>query len=35
MWISLFIIIMAFIGFIIVVKELNNPIDVDCKSELF
>ena len=34
MWISLFI-IMAFIGFIIVVKELNNPIDVDCESELF
>lgn len=34
MWISLFI-IMSFIGFIIVVKELNNPIDVDCKSELF
>ena len=33
MWISLFI--MSFIGFIIVVKELNNPIDVDCKSELF
>ena len=34
MLISLFI-IMAFIVFIIVVKELKNPIDVDCKSELF
>ena len=33
MWISLFI--MSFIGFVIVVKELNNPFDVDCKSELF
>ena len=34
MWISLFI-IMAFIGFIIVVKELKNPFDVDGESELF
>lgn len=33
MWISLFI--MSFIGFVIVVKELKNPFDVDCKSELF
>lgn len=34
MLISLFI-IMSFIGFIVVLKELNNPVDVDCKSELF
>lgn len=34
MLISLFI-IMSFIGFIIFVKELKNPVDVDCKSELF
>ncbi len=34
MWISLFI-IMLFIGFIVLVKELKNPVDVDCKSELF
>ena len=33
MWISLFI--MSFIGFVIVVKELKNPVDVDCESELF
>lgn len=33
MWISLFI--MSFIGFIIFVKELKNPVDVDCESELF
>ena len=33
MLISLFI--MSFIGFIVVLKELKNPIDVDCKSELF
>lgn len=33
MWISLFI--MSFIGFVIVVKELKNPFDVDCESELF
>ena len=33
MWISLFI--MPFIGFIVLVKELKNPVDVDCKSELF
>lgn len=34
MWISLFI-IMLFIGFIVLVKELKNPVDVDCESELF
>ena len=34
MLISLFI-IMSFIGFIIFVKELKNPFDVDCESELF
>lgn len=34
MWVSLFI-IMQFIGFIIFVKELKNPFDVDCESELF
>ena len=34
MWVSLFI-IMQFIGFIIFVKELKNPVDVDCESELF
>ena len=34
MLISLFI-IMQFIGFIVVLKELKNPVDVDCKSELF
>lgn len=34
MLISLFI-IMQFIGFIVVLKELKNPIDVDCESELF
>ena len=34
MWISLFV-IMSFIGFVIVVKELKNPFDVDCKLELF
>ena len=33
MWISLFI--MSFIGFVIFVKELKNPVDVDCESELF
>ena len=33
MWVSLFI--MSFIGFIIFVKELKNPVDVDCESELF
>lgn len=34
MWISLFV-IMSFIGFVIVVDELKNPVDVDCESELF
>ena len=34
MWISLFV-IMSFIRFIVVLKELKNPVDVDCKSELF
>ena len=34
MWISLFV-IMSFIGFVIVVDELKNPVDVECKSELF
>lgn len=34
MWISLFV-IMSFIEFIVVLKELKNPVDVDCKSELF
>ena len=34
MWIGFFI-IMSFIGFIVVLKELKNPVDVDCKSELF
>lgn len=34
MWISLFV-IMSFIGFIVVLKELKNLVDVDCKSELF
>lgn len=34
MWISLFI-IMSFIGFIIFLKELKNPFDIDCESELF
>ena len=34
MLISLFI-IMSFIGFIVVLNELKNPVDVDCKSELF
>ena len=34
MLISLFI-IMSFIGFIVVLKEIKNPVDVDCKSELF
>ena len=33
MWITLFI--MSLIGFIVVLKELKNPVDVDCKSELF
>ena len=33
MWITLFI--MSFIGFIVVLKELKNPVDVDCESELF
>ena len=34
MLISLFI-IMSFIGFIVLLKELKNLVDVDCKSELF
>ena len=34
MWISLFI-IMSFIGFIVLLKELKNPVDVDSKSEFF
>ena len=33
MWITLFI--MSFIGFIFVFNEFKNPVDVDCKSELF
>ena len=34
MWISLFI-IMQFIGFIVLLKEIKNPVDVDSESGLF